>query len=108
MYDSITFTIASRMREARMRLGYTQIQLGELADVSAQYVAELEKGRKNMSVYTFAKLARALNVSADYLLWGKEYTHVSMLEAQVAAVPEAHITDAVELMRVFLRAVQRR
>ena len=100
--------ISRRLRETRKRLGYTQSQLGERADISMQYVAELEHGRKSMSVVTLAKLADALCVSADYLLWGKEEDDAALIKAQLATIEAAYMQDALELIHVFARAVNRK
>ena len=40
------------------------------AGVSQHYIYEIEAGRKAMSIHSFASLTTALDVSADYLLFG--------------------------------------
>ena len=42
----------------------------EKAGVSQHYIYEIEAGRKAMSIHSFASLTTALDVSADYLLFG--------------------------------------
>lgn len=52
------------------RQDLTQEMLAEKAGVSQHYIYEIEAGRKAMSIHSFASLTTALDVSADYLLFG--------------------------------------
>jgi transcriptional regulator with XRE-family HTH domain len=59
-------TVIRRLREAE---GLTQEQLAKQADVTQGYIAQLESGlKKNPSLPTLKKLARALGVSVGELL----------------------------------------
>lgn len=50
--------------ELRIRAGYSQTRLAELADVTPYYISYLESGRKsNPSITVMAKLFRELNMS---------------------------------------------
>lgn len=62
--------VGSRIRNCRKTMKLTQEELSEKVDVSAHYIYEIEKGLKTMSLYTLADIAKALNVSTDYLLFG--------------------------------------
>ena len=62
--------IAQRIAERRRKLGYTQEQLAEKADVTPQFVSYAESGKRAMRPENLMKLAEALHVSADYLLTG--------------------------------------
>jgi transcriptional regulator with XRE-family HTH domain len=61
--------LATVIRELREREGMTQIELSKKAKVSQGYVAALETGlKKNPSLPTLRKLARALGVPVGELL----------------------------------------
>lgn len=62
--------IGQRIRNVRESLGKTREQIAEAAGISAQFLFYIETGRKSMSAKTIVNLARALNVSTDYLLLG--------------------------------------
>lgn len=68
MEDSIYRTLGLRVRDFRTRAGLTLEQLGERAGVSGAFVAHIEAGRKNASLATVRKLARALGVSPSEML----------------------------------------
>ena len=64
--------IGQRIRNVRESLGKTREQIAEAAGISAQFLFYIETGRKSMSAKTIVNLAKALNVSTDYLLLGHE------------------------------------
>jgi transcriptional regulator with XRE-family HTH domain len=50
---------------ARLRAvsGLTQEQVAELANVSQQYISDLERGKRNPTIETLSAIAKALGVS---------------------------------------------
>jgi DNA-binding XRE family transcriptional regulator len=48
-------------------LGITQEMLAERADLHRTYIAEIENGKRNVTLKCIEKLARALKVSIDSL-----------------------------------------
>lgn len=63
--------IGNRITELRKRLGWTQEELAEIADLTPQFVSYAESGKRAMRPENLLKLSKALNVSADYLLTGE-------------------------------------
>lgn len=80
-----------RIAVVRKAMGLTQEQLGELVGVSRQAVSKWESGQTIPDALTVAKLCQALNVSADYVLLGKEPEEVQSARVEQAAyvLPEA-------------------
>lgn len=64
--------IGGRVRLARQERHMTLEQLAEAAETSVQFLSQVEKGEQSMTMVKFGKLAKALGVSADYLLFGRE------------------------------------
>lgn len=62
--------IGTRIIQRRKQLGLTQEALAEKGEMTAQFVSYAESGKRVMKVENLLKLARALDVSADYLLTG--------------------------------------
>ena len=62
--------IGSRITERRKKLGMTQEMLAEKGDLTPQFVSYAESGKRAMRPENVIKLARALEVSVDYLLTG--------------------------------------
>lgn len=61
-------TLAEKVKEAREIMGISQETLAERIDVSKRSVTAYETGNAKPRGTTVRKLARALNVSLDYLL----------------------------------------
>ncbi|KKM12209.1 hypothetical protein SY88_04785 [Clostridiales bacterium PH28_bin88] len=73
--------IGKRIKAMRLRLGLTQEQLGERADLHYSYVGQVERGDKLPSLKSLKKLARALNTNVEVLLEeGEDYLSTSSAE----------------------------
>ncbi len=70
--DPEAVKVGRRVRLARQGRQMTLEQLAEAAETSVQFLSQVEKGEQNMTTIKFGKLAKALRVSSDYLLYGKE------------------------------------
>lgn len=60
--------LGRRLRESRIKRGYTQKALAKKADIGEVYLGEIERGLKMPSMNIFIKLIEALDISADYIL----------------------------------------
>ena len=69
-----------RIAAVRKAKGLTQEQLGALLDVSRQAVSKWESGQTVPDALTIARLCEALQVSADYVLLGREPGETEMTE----------------------------
>ena len=64
----------NRILSLRKAQRLTRERLAEAADISVQFLADIEKGKKNMTVTTLRKIAAALSVTTDYIVNGTEIT----------------------------------
>ena len=60
-----------RIQAVRKERGLNQDQFAELLEVSKQTVSSIERGTKGTKLANFVKICQILEVSADYLLFGK-------------------------------------
>ena len=60
--------LRKNIRKYRKMLGFTQLQLSIKAEVSKDFIYDLEAGRRNPSLDVLCKLADALKVEPDELL----------------------------------------
>ena len=56
---------ANRLKRARQALGLTQKQLGDLIQVSSQGISYYELGKRDASIPTIIRLAKALNMNGN-------------------------------------------
>ncbi len=68
----LSVEMGARIAERRKQLGWTQEQAAEASGLSWQFFACVERGIKNIRAESLLNLSRAMNVSADYILTGKE------------------------------------
>lgn len=62
--------IGKRIREERLKKGYTQQEVAVRANICVMYLSEIERGVKMPSLNSFIQIIEALEVSADYILRG--------------------------------------
>lgn len=70
MRNELNFEVGKRIRNLREYAHYTRETLAEKADISVQFLADIETGRKSMTIRTLRNLSRSLHVSADYIIFG--------------------------------------
>lgn len=61
-----------RILITRNMRGYSREYLAELAGISSKFLYEIENGRKGFSAIVLNNLSKALNVSNDYVLNGRD------------------------------------
>jgi len=64
--------VGRRIRLARLERHMTLEKAAEEAETSIQFLSQVEKGEQSMTMLKFGRLAKALRVSSDYLLFGRE------------------------------------
>jgi len=60
--------IGKRLKEIRLKKGYTQQQLGSMVNVTKVSICCYEKGARTPNLETFHDLLKVLDITADYLL----------------------------------------
>ena len=85
----------------------TQEKLAECLDVSSHYIYELERGVKTMSLYTLNDLSTCLEVSSDYLLYGKYNTDSNpipedALSVMIKDLPSQQRNRLADLLKVMM------
>ena len=60
-----------KIKEFRKKNGYTQEKLAEMIDVDYQTISRIETGYYFTSFENLTKLAKALNVTVEYLVTGE-------------------------------------
>ena len=66
----LNISIGNRIRLLRETQGKTRDKLSEEAEISAHFLFEIETGKKSMTSNTIINLAKALNVTTDFILTG--------------------------------------
>ena len=100
--DMSNTAIGGRIRQVREERGYTREKLAELADISADFIWEVEAGRKSMKIQNLGRISSALCVSTDYLIFGTSpYKENAKLNSMITSMPEDIQKQAEKLLFVF-------
>lgn len=108
-FDSaVNGAIGKRLRKRREQTGLTRERLAEYADISVQFLADIETGRKGMTVQTLRKLALALHCSTDELIFGageKESSISPALAVRLAALTPGQADLVSDIVALVLKAL---
>lgn len=66
--SSILKNFGKKIGKLRLKRGFSQERLAELADVHRTYISQIESGQRNIALKNIEKLANALDVPLDSLL----------------------------------------
>ena len=70
MKNKLLVKFGQQVREERIRQGYSQEELAELADVHRTYIGMIERAEKNITLKNIEKIANALKIKPEELLRG--------------------------------------
>lgn len=92
--------VGRRLYGRRKQLRMTQDELAEQADVTAQTISTAELGKKAMRADTIIRVCRALDISADYLLFGhissQDLSILAQKVSQLSPDQYRHLEDAID------------
>ena len=105
--------IGKRIRDHREFLSYTREQLAEKCDISSQFLADIEVGRKSMTARTLRNISKSLNLSADYILNGtSKHSSGEYQTEQINLLLEGfspYEKDcALDMLKAFTKALQKK
>ena len=93
--------IGNNLRRIRIDSGLTREQLAEKVGVSTTFYANLECGNKMMSVITLRKLADALGVSTDALLYEERpCENIARIQTILRTQPASLVTFSERLIQL--------
>jgi transcriptional regulator with XRE-family HTH domain len=78
-------SVGERIKKRRTELAWTQDVLAQKAGVSKSFLSDLENGKRKVGADTLYDIARALSLSLDYLMTGKEGESEPPSEVQIPA-----------------------
>lgn len=110
-YDRLA--TGDRLRLKRCLLGFSQEELSEKIERVPKYYADIERGSCGMSVETLMALAKELDLSLDYIIYGKTSDSVDKETFSDEILAIMHLLEhssvrkkkyALRLLRLFLIA----
>ncbi|SBW12633.1 DNA-binding helix-turn-helix protein [uncultured Eubacteriales bacterium] len=106
--DEFNREFGRRVKLARKAAKLKGEKAAEDAGITPQFLSDVECGKKGVSNYNVARLALALHVSADYLLFGRSDGNEErdMVAERLAALPPAIREMAEEVLGYTLDIIQ--
>lgn len=65
--DTIKSKFGNKVREIRKNKGLSQENFAGLADIDRTYIADIENGKRNVSIVIIGKIAKAFKISISDL-----------------------------------------
>lgn len=93
---------SKRIRETRVRRGLSVSQLAEYANISTKFMYHIEEGKGGFSAKVLNDIARALNVSCDYILKGSENSVLSSLSDMIG---QLDFREQIAVERILIEIV---
>ena len=67
MADDLLVRLGDRIRRLRKKRGWTQVEMAERVGIDRSFLADVERGKRNVSVLNLDLMARGLKVSLSQL-----------------------------------------
>lgn len=74
---------SKRIREIRLQRNYSVSELAEAANISTKFMYKIEGGESGFSAKVLYNIAKALNVSCDYILCGQEVNDINTIDETI-------------------------
>ena len=70
MAEDLLTRLGERVRKLRKKRGWTQVEMAEMVGIDRSFLADVERGRRNISILNLHVIAVGLQVSLSKLLSG--------------------------------------
>ncbi len=108
MKKDLNMQIGRRVRKKREEQKLSRERLAESIEVSPQFLAQVELGRRGMSSTTLFKICNALSTSADYIVMGREEANdLTAIDKMISKLEPKYLQYAEDLLRTFILAINK-
>ena len=105
--NDYNLTVGLRIREIREALHLTREQFSEICDISDSLLADIERGKKSITIKTLNKICTGANISADYIVFGNKSDFASDAIIEILrALPHDKLVSALVILNEYARAVK--
>ena len=101
--------IGDRLFSIRKRMGMTQAEVAEAADLSARTYSDIERGSVNMRIETVLRICKVLHITPDEILTADDSTVCSKQEElweRLNACSPKDKETALKLLSVYLESLK--
>ncbi|MOA40437.1 anaerobic benzoate catabolism transcriptional regulator [compost metagenome] len=84
----------------------SQEKLGELAELNSNYIGQIERGEKSVSVYTLKKIGNGLSLSLEELFKKIDpANHTDALEEIISLIGERPVQEHIKVLALLRAAL---
>lgn len=94
-----------RIRAIRERQKLSREKLAELANISTQFLADIETGKKGMTVVTLKKICSALHISSDLIIFDNDKADTSYINSMLTTVPPEKTEDLQQILSMIIKLI---
>lgn len=101
--------IGNRLFKIRKRMGLTQAEVAEAAELSTRTYADIERGSVNMRIETILKICNALHITPDEILTTEDtsiYAKQQELWERLNTCSPKDKETALKLLSVYLESLK--
>ena len=95
--------MGKRVQQARKAKRYTQAEVAEIINMSSKNLSQLERGMTGISLSTLISICKALDVSADYILFGIKNDN-NAVNIMLSELSEKEQLFAEDLLSIYVKA----
>lgn len=107
MINEFLCEMGKRISTRRKELRLTQEELAEIAGLTTQTISTAETGTKALRPWNIVKLCSALEISADYMLFGETSDmDLCMISQKVSQLPPEQYRHLENIINSFLAAIE--
>ena len=103
--NSENTVIGQRIRTVREKQKLSREKLAELSNISTQFLADIETGKKGMTVATLKKICSALHISADSIIFGTVNSDTSVINAMLSTVPKEKTEEIEQIFNMIIKLI---
>ena len=96
--SDLLISVGRRIVQARAEKGYSQAMLAEKANISVSHLSNIERGRKSLSAEVLLRIAEALQVSADSIL----FTDIPQVHKEVERQIDINLNNCTAREKEFI------
>ena len=100
--------IGNKLHDYRKKMGMTQAEVAEAANLADRTYADIERGNVNMRLETVLRICQVLHITPDEILTQSDTTLTAQEEKILARLSACNPKDketALQLLSVFLKSL---
>lgn len=105
--DAESIAFGKKIRTIRENQKLSREKLAEMANISTQFLADIENGKKGMSALTLKKICSALHTTSDSVIFNKStsVSNCQNISDMLNTVPLEKQKDIEEIIMRIIRIV---